>query len=461
MDTFTSILQRRSYRGRYQALPVPRENLRKIMEAGLAAPSGCNKQTTSLIAVDDPSVLARVLAVIDPPIAQTAPAAICVLTQRKNAYRDKCFAVQDYAAAIENMLLAITALGYSSCWYEGHITDDDRICDKIAAVLNVPEGYDLVALLPVGIAERPAAAPKKRSFEERAWFNTFPTREIRRSPYREEDYDAVCTFLAELNHGDTMHINWNWARWEWMYLHDEMDRSLLGQIPLWWSGDRIVGAALYDMYPGEACALWLPEYKTLAGEILEAAWSLHDENGLGIAVNVRDLGTKRLMKQLDYAPAEVTENLMRCDLNLLPHLGIPAGFTMQELDATEGARQQWLLWQGFDHGNDRAECLANTSPVAPRKHFRKELNLALVDKDGRDAALCSCWFLEGTGYAYVEPVCVIPEYRSRGLGRALLTQALTRCHALGAEYAYVISDLDFYRSIGFRDCERYQFWWKK
>ena len=57
------------------------------------------------------------------------------MTQRINAYRDKCYAVQDYSAAIENMLLALVELGYQSCWYEGHITDDDRICDKLAAIL--------------------------------------------------------------------------------------------------------------------------------------------------------------------------------------------------------------------------------------------------------------------------------------------------------------------------------------
>ena len=32
------------------------------------------------------------------------------LTQRINAYRDICFAVQDYSAAIENMLLTIVEL---------------------------------------------------------------------------------------------------------------------------------------------------------------------------------------------------------------------------------------------------------------------------------------------------------------------------------------------------------------
>lgn len=114
------------------------------MKAGLAAPSGCNKQTTSLIAVDDKAVLEKLHKVINPPVVETAPAIICVLTQRINAYRDKCFAVQDYSAAIENMLLAIVELGYQSCWYEGHITDEDKIGFQMAKILNVPDDYELV-----------------------------------------------------------------------------------------------------------------------------------------------------------------------------------------------------------------------------------------------------------------------------------------------------------------------------
>lgn len=178
MNTIETIGQRHSYRGKYKQTPVPREDIVTIMQSGLDAPSGCNKQTTYLIAVDDPDVLARLRAVIDPPVAETAPAAICVLTRRINAYRDKCFAVQDYSAAIENMLLTITALGYRSCWYEGHITDDDRICDKMAEILNVPHEYELVCFLPVGIAEDDINPPRKRSFEERAWFNSFPQSKV-------------------------------------------------------------------------------------------------------------------------------------------------------------------------------------------------------------------------------------------------------------------------------------------
>ncbi len=172
-DILNIISSRHSYRGKYMDIPVPREDLVRIMEAGLSAPSGCNRQTTSLIAVDDPELLRELKALIDPPIAETAPAFICVLTQKIIAYRDRTYYIHDYCAAIENMLLAIKALGYDSCWYEGHITDTDNIGRKLADRLCVPDDYDLVCVLPVGIAESASKPPVKKPFSDRAWFNGF------------------------------------------------------------------------------------------------------------------------------------------------------------------------------------------------------------------------------------------------------------------------------------------------
>ena len=173
MQTMKTILTRRSYRGKYLPDSVPREHLQMILEAGLAAPSGCNKQTTSLIAVDDSELLTRLHAVIDPPIGETAPAMICVLTEQLIAYRNRTFYVQDYAAAIENMLLAIESLGYASCWIEGHITDIDQIGRKMADILGVPEHMELVCFLPVGRPAEAAKQPSKKPFDERAWFNGY------------------------------------------------------------------------------------------------------------------------------------------------------------------------------------------------------------------------------------------------------------------------------------------------
>ena len=158
---------------KYENTVVLKEDLVKIMEAGLAAPSGCNTQTTSLIAVDDAAVLAQLREVIIPPVAETAPAMICVLTQKIIAYRDRSFYVQDYSAAIQNMLLAAVALGYQSCWYEGQITHVDAIGRKMADILGVPDDYELICFLPIGIAADPLKYASKKPFEERAWFNGF------------------------------------------------------------------------------------------------------------------------------------------------------------------------------------------------------------------------------------------------------------------------------------------------
>ena len=174
MDFVDLILSRHCYRGRYTQTPVPREDLRAIVEAGLSAPSGCNKQTTTLIAVDDPAMLAELYGAIGRPVEGTAPAMICVVTQKIMAYGTRTFYIQDYSAAIENLLLAIVGKGYQSCWYEGDITgEDSEKGQRMAEILGLPAGCFVVCYLPVGVAEEEVKARAKKPFEERAWLNGY------------------------------------------------------------------------------------------------------------------------------------------------------------------------------------------------------------------------------------------------------------------------------------------------
>ena len=173
MNTLDAMNARTSYRGRYEETPIPREDLVKIMETGLAAPSGSNMQTVSLIAVDDPEILAKLTEVTGPLKWQPAPAIICVLTQKIPAYKGRFFNVQDYSAAIQNILVAAVSLGYESCWYEGTVKDDDDQGRQMAEILGVPADYDLISYSPIGIASESVKFPEKKPFEERAWFNGF------------------------------------------------------------------------------------------------------------------------------------------------------------------------------------------------------------------------------------------------------------------------------------------------
>jgi nitroreductase len=172
INLFDAVKNRTSYRDDYLDKPVSRKVLGQIMEAGLAAPSGCNMQTTSLIAIDEAATLSQIkrLLTLSMRSVETAPAFICVLTERVKVYQDKCFAVQDYSAAIQNMLLAIVASGCESCWIEGYVTGDDNIGRQIADVLGVPAELDLVCVLPVGYAAKPVKHVTKKLFDARARF---------------------------------------------------------------------------------------------------------------------------------------------------------------------------------------------------------------------------------------------------------------------------------------------------
>jgi nitroreductase len=60
MDLFDAIARRHCYRGAYLPQPVSREDLRKIVQAGLDAPSGKNGQTTTFVVVDDEAILSKI-----------------------------------------------------------------------------------------------------------------------------------------------------------------------------------------------------------------------------------------------------------------------------------------------------------------------------------------------------------------------------------------------------------------
>ncbi len=116
MELFEAIARRHSYRGPFDTRPLTRADLIRMVEAALRAPSGYNAQTTFFIIVDDPTVL-TILRDMDPEsqALRTAPAIIvCLVDMAVGNAGGFSFQDQDYAAAVENLLLAATALGYAT-----------------------------------------------------------------------------------------------------------------------------------------------------------------------------------------------------------------------------------------------------------------------------------------------------------------------------------------------------------
>ena len=106
MELFKAIANRHSYRGPFIEQEVPSDDLRKIVQAGLDAPSGMNKQTTSFVIVDDSELVAQIAGMHQSNKAvQQAKAFIACLVdaEPEKIYEGYSFQIEDCAAAVENI----------------------------------------------------------------------------------------------------------------------------------------------------------------------------------------------------------------------------------------------------------------------------------------------------------------------------------------------------------------------
>jgi nitroreductase len=170
MDVFEAISKRYSYRGEFTETPVPRTDLEKIVQAGIQAPSGKNEQVVSFVIVDDAELLSIIARIIDKPVCVTARAMIVCVVDPRAVYGDISFAAEDCAAAVENMLLAITALGYATVWLDGVLRHENRAA-RIGKLLGVPPDRNVRIVLPIGVPAVPGVQKEKLPFKQRAWLN--------------------------------------------------------------------------------------------------------------------------------------------------------------------------------------------------------------------------------------------------------------------------------------------------
>ena len=60
MEFFETVQKRHSYRGAFWDKPIPDADIRRILQAGISAPSGYNAQTTRFAVVTEPELLQEV-----------------------------------------------------------------------------------------------------------------------------------------------------------------------------------------------------------------------------------------------------------------------------------------------------------------------------------------------------------------------------------------------------------------
>ena len=155
----------------YEARPVEKEKIEKMLRAAMAAPTAMNKQPWHFVVVDQRNVL-DALAGANPyaKMLKKAPLAIvvCGNTDKMIEGGGRDFWIQDASAATENLLLAAHAMGLGAVW-TGAYPSEER-CISISKVLSLSDNLIPLTMIVVGYpAEHPQ--PKQKFKEENVSYN--------------------------------------------------------------------------------------------------------------------------------------------------------------------------------------------------------------------------------------------------------------------------------------------------
>jgi nitroreductase len=138
------IRQRRSIR-KFTREPVSDEQIRALLEAAMAAPSASNRQPWEFIVVRDPASchsLSQVHPYAGPLVGAPVVIVVCGHPELAKHWNSDC------AAATQNLLLAVTALGLGAVWVGiTHGADNEA---SVREILGIPNDVAVLCMIPLG-----------------------------------------------------------------------------------------------------------------------------------------------------------------------------------------------------------------------------------------------------------------------------------------------------------------------
>jgi nitroreductase len=147
MMQFNELAKRRYSCRKYKPVPVEKDQLLQVLEAGRIAPSAVNYQPWYFIVIEDQDNLKRVRQCYARTWLESAPVLIIICGDHKTSWKrddgkDHCDV--DVAIAVDHMTLAATSLGLATCWV---CKFNARLCSEI---LGLPEFIEPIVILPLG-----------------------------------------------------------------------------------------------------------------------------------------------------------------------------------------------------------------------------------------------------------------------------------------------------------------------
>ncbi len=169
---------------------------------------------------------------------------------------------------------------------------------------------------------------------------------------------------------------------------------------------------------------------------------------------------------------------MNFDFNEELNYRLPEGFHFIDSASADPVKLAKLFWYGFDNHTENGEFInwnaednsSDWTPakgyngvlsaiMAPAPHATPQYDLLIADDKGEYACFSGMWWIEKNKFAYMEPLCTVPEHRNKGLARAALSRHYQTMKALGAQVMSGGAN-SFYAGLGFKNATNYTFWQK-
>ncbi len=179
MNVLEAIRGRRSVR-KFTEEPVSPEDLTKVLEAAQWAPSWVNVQPWKIIVVEDAGTKEALAGTLLPknPAAKgmiQAPVLLVLVGERgKSGLYGDSFSTDkgdwymfDLGIAAQNIALAAHSLGLGTV----HVGAIDH--KKAGSIVNVPDGFEVVEILPLGQPAFEPKAPPRKGLEEFVTLESF------------------------------------------------------------------------------------------------------------------------------------------------------------------------------------------------------------------------------------------------------------------------------------------------
>jgi len=157
------ILGRRSIR-KFTGGDIPDADIETILKAAMAAPSACNQQPWHFVVSKSKDIHEKIME-IQPYTKMLEKAALGIIVCADPELQT-CpgYWQQDCSAAVENILLAVHAMGYGATWC-GLYPNDDTVYE-IRELLDLPKQVFPLCVIAVGVPDE-EKPPSDRYKEER------------------------------------------------------------------------------------------------------------------------------------------------------------------------------------------------------------------------------------------------------------------------------------------------------